>query len=457
MAGEVPAFGGIDDADIERALQWFLGFLDVKDWTARVAAIERDIEKGMQPRKRNFNADDYVSAYGERDRIGWYLYLADTAQNDPLKYEPLQGARILPIFKRLGADLCLLKRIGGVEERVQRLLGGERVQPDGGLFELLVALLWKRNGYPSVEFVPERSTGKSPDILARSGREEWFVECKRLRKSSRYSEREREKWLAMWSRFVPHLTRHDISLVFEMTFHEELESLPNDFLVTQLAGKLPFLSYPCRIVSNETWDVIARAVDYRRAQAHLERYSVRLPSDQMQELLAGYRDPRRGFTCVIGGDVVRIGGTRGNNRFLDSLSFAACSFWCCDAPQAIRHKARDVRRHLARAVDQLPSAGKCAVHLGLETLDGPLVEQVRLERTRHSVANFDVLGKDLRWVYCHLFESYAPPDQAWVMDETVLHFGKDLTGCEEPLTNRPVIVPEDDTIANGVHWRRDPP
>ena len=96
----------------------------------------------------------------------------------------------------------------------------------------------------------------------------------------------------------------------------------------------------------------------------------------------GGRDPRRGFTCATAGDVVRIGGTSGNNRFLDSLSFAACSFWSCDAPQAVLHKACDVRRYLARAVDQLPSAGKCAVHLGLETLDGPLVEQGRLDRTR---------------------------------------------------------------------------
>ena len=457
MPGEFPPFGGTDDADIENALQWFLGFLDAGDWRTRVAAIERNIESGMQPRTRHFDAEDYASAYGGRDRIAWYLYLVHTAQHDPLKYEPTQGARILPIFKRLGADLALLKRMGGVEERVQRLLGGERAQPDGGLFELLVALLWKRNGYPTVEFIPERPPGKSPDILARSGREEWFVECKRLRKSSGYSEREREKWLAMWSRFVQHLTRHNISLIFEITFHVELESLPDDYLVVQLAGKLPFLSVPCHIASNETWDVTARPVDYRRARAHLRRYRVRVPSDQMQELLAGYRDPRRGFTGAAGGAVVRIGGTSGNNRFLDSLSFAACSFWSCDAPQAVRHKARDVRRHLARAVDQLPSAGKCAVHLGLETLDGPLVEQVRLDRTKHSVVTFDTLGKDLRWVYCHLFESYAPPDQCWVIDETVVHFGKDLTGRDEPLAFRPVIVPDDETAANGVHWHRDPP
>ena len=349
----------------------------------------------------------------------------------------------------------MLAELPGEGQQAERTDAG--AQPDGGLFELLVALLWKRNGYPTVEFIPERPPQKSPDILARSGREEWFVECKRLRKSSAYSEREREKWLTMWSRFAHHLISHNISLVFEMTFHVELESLPDDYLVTQLAGKLPFLSFPCHIASNETCDVTARPVDYRRARAYLRRYRVRIPSDQMQELLAGYRDPRRGFTCATAGDVVRVGGTSGNNRFLDSPSFAACSFWSCDAQRAVLNKARDVRGQLARAVSQLPPTERCAVHLGLETLDGPLVEEARLDRTKHSIVNFNALGKDLRWVYCHLFESYAPPDQLWVIDETVVHFGRDPTGRDEPLTFRPVIVPEGETVADGVHWHREPP
>lgn len=133
-----------------------------------------------------------------------------------------------------------------------------------------------------MEFIPERPPRGSPDILARSAREEWFVECKRLQKRSAYSERERKKWLAMWSSFARLLTRHNLSLVFEITFHVELASLPDDYLVAQLAGKLPLLSVPCHIASNETWDVTARPVDYRRARAHLRRYYVRDPSDRMQ-------------------------------------------------------------------------------------------------------------------------------------------------------------------------------
>ena len=457
MDREVPPFGGTDDADLENALQWFFKFLSDHDWKRRVDAIEENIETGIQPKARNFQAEDYISIYSGVDRIAWYLYLLYTVQHDPLKYEPIQGARVIPVFKRLGADLDLLKGIGGVEDRIERLLGPERTQPDGGMFELLIALLWKRNGYPIVEFISESSQRKTPDLRAHSGRDEWYIECKRLQKSSEYSERERAKWQAMWSRFVQHLTRNNISLVFEMIFHVELESLPDDYLVTQLAGKLQFLSSPCHVISNETWDVTSKPVDYRRASAHLNKYRVRIPSDQLQELLAGYRDPSRGFTCAIGGNSVRVGDTVGHNQFLDTLSFAACSFWSCDATQAILHKARDVRRHLARSVEQLPTVGKCAVHLGLETLDGPLVEEARHRRIMQSVVNFNSFGKDLRWVYCHLFQSYAPPDQLWVIDETVVHFSRNLAGNDEPIAFRSSIVPEDETSSAGVHWRRDSP
>ena len=125
MDKEVPPFGGTDDADLENALQWFLKFLSDHDWKRRVDAIEENIETSIQPKERNFLAEDYISIYSGADRIAWYLYLLYSVQHNPLKYEPIQGARVIPVFKRLGADLDLLKGIGGVEDRLERLLGPE--------------------------------------------------------------------------------------------------------------------------------------------------------------------------------------------------------------------------------------------------------------------------------------------------------------------------------------------
>jgi hypothetical protein len=441
---------------MERALAWFLSFVEQREWRQRVDRIEEQLSAVHRPHASRADAIKHGSVSIADDRVAWYLYLVDTALHDCVKYEPIQGSRVVPIFARFGHDLALLQSIGGIEARIARMLGGERGQADSALFELLIALLWARNGCERVEFIAEQPPERRPDIRALKNGEEWFVECKRLQKSSQYSDEERNKWLNMWVPFRDFLIESRTSAVFDIVFHVELGSLADDFLVAQLAGKLPLIQLPCTLISNDTWEISAKPVDYETATAHLKKYLVRYPSDQIQELVAGRRDPSRGFTSVVLGHFVTLGEGRGNNRFLDELAFAAGAFWNCDNPQVIARKARDIRGHLSNAVRQLPAAGKSAVHVALETLDGPDVEEERLLRMLRSVMQFDAAGKDLRWVYCHMFQSYAPPDEMWVIDETVHHFGRQ--DCrDEPLTARAAILPEGADSRQGVHWRRDAP
>ena len=113
----------------------------------------------------------------------------------------------------------------------------------------------------------------------------------------------------------------------------------------------------------------------------------------MCELIAGYRDPNRGFTSVVLGKSGRFGESRANNKYFTSMDFAAGAFWYCDAEQSIDKKARDITEHLAKAVKQLPENKKSVIHVGLETLGGVLVENKRYERIFNKVTNFDKLWK----------------------------------------------------------------
>lgn len=460
MIRDIPPFRGYSDPDVTRALNWFLGFLSRSDWERRREQVESHIEAVKAPQA--VSLDDPTQALSvATDRAAWYLYLADTALNSPEKYEPIQGSRVLPILKTLGTNLDLVQELGGVDDRVSRMLTDERRQPDGALFELVVALLWRRNGWTNVSFIEEQPPEKRPDIKATKGSEEFHIECKRLNKSGKYSEDEREHWLRMWGNLSKYLASERLSVVLDIVFHVELHTLPETFLFDQLRDKLRFIQPPCHIISNAELDVRVERVDYQRANAHLAEYSVKYPSDQLNELVAGRRDPNRGFTAVIMGSFIRIGEGGGNNQFLDSMKFAAGAFWSCDSIRATERKARDVRGHLADAINQLPNNGKCAVHIALETLDGPLVEQKRYERIIASMLNFDTLNKDLRWVYCHLFQSYAPPDDLWVFDETVYWFRRNSTSGEKPLAVKSAIVLEEDIEPpesdHAVHWLRDPP
>ena len=130
MAEGLPPFGNYADPDVERALDWMLGFLEVSDWHQRSAQIESQLEATLEPRSSREAAQTYQPVSISDDRVAWYLYLVDTVLHAPLKYDPTQGARVVPIFKRLGADLDLLTSIKGVNGRVARILTNDRRQPD---------------------------------------------------------------------------------------------------------------------------------------------------------------------------------------------------------------------------------------------------------------------------------------------------------------------------------------
>lgn len=214
---------------------------------------------------------------------------------------------------------------------------------------MLVALLWKRNGWQDVSFIPEAPPEKRPDIRAASDRDEWFIECKRLNGTSEYSKKERKKWLKMWVYLRDYLVDKQIPAVFEIVFHVELEPLPDDFLVKQLAGKLPFLSSPCIVISNEQWQVSFNTVNFHKAREHFKKFPVKADSSQLGELIAGYRYENRGFTYVFSGEQKHFGKGRINNQYVTSLDFAAGAFWYCDAEKSIDKKARDIIGKLAEA------------------------------------------------------------------------------------------------------------
>lgn len=454
MVDEMPPFRNLVDAEIQQAFEWIVGFLDPNDWIQRVANIEQQLEALVPSDAERAVAfvDQAVSI--RDDRAAWYLYLVSVTLHDVVKTEPAQASRVLPVFKRLGGHLEDLIRIPGVEDRVRRMLNEERQQPDGILLELLAAVLWKANGW-NVEFLQEAPEEKRPDFRAYNDDEEWFVECKRLQQNSDYSQAEREKWLKMWVQLRDLLVERRFSAVFDLQFHVALDELPDASLVDLVSERLDSLELPALIVDDGTWTVAARAVDYGKARRHLQKYLVKFPGDQANELIGGYRDPNRGFTCAVMGRFRRMGEGQGNNHFLDELGFAIGAFWSCDAPEVVERKARDIRRHVARAIEQLPSEGNTAVHVALETMDGAIVEQARHARIVGSMLTFDTLRRPVPWVYCHMLQSYSPPDTAWVIDETDLHFGPH---AQSPLDEKAILVPpEQADSAEGFHWMRNPP
>src|SRR5690349_4322602 len=104
------------DADIQRIVDWFLTFLDPKEWHQRKESIEDYLESVHEPSISFPQIDTPKPVSINDDRMGWYLYLAETTLCAAHKYEPSQGARVLPIFKILGENFNSLMKIGGIED-----------------------------------------------------------------------------------------------------------------------------------------------------------------------------------------------------------------------------------------------------------------------------------------------------------------------------------------------------
>jgi hypothetical protein len=255
----------------------------------------------------------------------------------------------------------------------------------------------------------------------------------------------------MWQPLAKHLWEEKLALIFDTCFHAELESLPDDFVIQGLAGKLPFAVPPCTLISDNDWTVQVRLLDMDRIQKHLSRWFVKQPSDQLQELIIGRRVRQGGTPCAFYGQGGTLGPPTGTNRVVESIDFAAGAVWDCDAHRSIERKARDIRAHLADAVEQLPEKVPAAVHIGLETLDGWHVEKERFNRIMNTIGNFDPKGKRLHWIYCHLFQPYSPPEKDWEFDETVYSIKRGDYDGPPPLKEHSMIVPHQ-VGRDGAHW-----
>lgn len=443
-----------NDQDVIKSWEWFISFLSANDWQRRKRRIEQNISinfRETKPFSEPLTEGTLIRI--KDDVIGWYLYLLDVLINEPHKYEYFQGARVVPIFKRLGMDLEVLKRAGGVEKRIKDLLRKRSSEADSVLFEILTALLWMRNGY-SVEFIPEKKGERTPDLVAKRNEDVFYVECKRQSKSSLYVYQETEKRQKMISHIGDSLLTRNILL--DITFHVELETLSDTYLKELLEEKLKTCGSGC-LVSNDKVKVDVNFVDIHSVKDHLKNNFVKHLSPTLNILIANREVDHKSFTCGILGGFFRVGEGEVNNLFISDIDRAFGVSWHCDADEAIWKKARDIKSQVHKAMNQFNSRDTAIIHIGIETLDGPEVERLRLEKITSTINSVDPNVTSLRWMFCHFFQSYTPPDSNWTFDETVSTISA-YYNHQPPLKNNLMVVPEDGDVHDGLsHWDRPAP
>lgn len=443
-----------DDQDVISAFNYFMTFMTPKQWKLRKQAIEEYLRKFyLDSPPLSQPVSEGLLMVINKDKIGWYLYLVQCLIYEPHKYEYFQGARIVPLFKRIGMDIELLPTLEGLRKKISDLIKKRPLEADQLIFELLTALSWKRNGY-EVKFVSEGGT-KAPDLLVKKNGKIYQVECKRQQKSGAYFYEEAKVRQKMVHHIAPFLLAN--CLLVEITFHIELKSLPETYLLDLL--RLEQSKTRCKnwSISNEKLDIKASKIDLDMINDQLSKYHIKENSPRLLELLAKKPVDYDGFTVCLNAVGYHVGEPLVNTYYIAHIKDAFGAIVNCDAPQVYIEKARDLKGLLHKALEQLTLDCEGVVHIGMETFDGPNVEAERLKKIYKTIESVNTETTDLRWIFTHYFQSYSRSGEEWIFDETV-DVASAFVIPITPLPKNFLVIPEEaDIIESSRHWERPLP
>ena len=445
-------FPSISDPDIINAYNWIRSYIHEKDWKKRISYIEKELSLKFKKDESIDISKGTLNAINS-DKIGWYLYLVYVGINEPYKYDYFPSARILPIFKRLGMNLDMVKSISGINKKIRTLVSKRMSEADAILFEILTALLWRRNGW-DVKILDEAKNRKTPDLEVTKEGKTWQVECKRQSKTANYTYQETEKRQKIISQVCDLLMQYDVLL--DITFHVELLSLPETYLKDLLTDIIPKTKASGKLIQNDEIDIDISFIDYNKINSFLKEYGiVKQNSPQLLELIANRPVDHSSFTGGNLGRYYLIGEGEVNNLYFTQIDKAFGVECRCDAESAIIAKARDVKNQIHDAIKQFNQESDGIIHIGMETFDGSIVENERTNKITKTLKEID--APNLGWIYLHYFQSYSRSEDPWILDETTQRITAYINPVP-PLSIEHLIIPENEVLSEDIsHWDRPLP
>lgn len=429
-----------DFPDLSAAVEYFRNLIGEQEWrTRREAAAWRFYETLVG--KVASVADD-GRHYRLADLFAWYLFLGEALTDHPQNYEVFYGSRVVPILATIGRNLELSKAIGGFDERARRIVGPERSQPNGGLFELLVALAYARDG-AEVSFRPETpGIARSHDIDVVVRGTAWAVECKRM-EAGEYAERERLRKLELWQPAARVLVSTGRNIYVRVDFLTELAEVPDRYLSDHAIEFLKSSRENSLWLDNYAYGVIGE-LDLNPLQTALKDGYLLYPGPIYHKLLTGEYIRYDNLNIVHKVKFAR------NPHFVDEVDQAVVLRTRSLSELSIEKKARDIRKKLSEANDQLPGDRPGVIHLGIEALNEDAIERRRYEKIMDTISTFDPRGKPLSYIYWHYFAPEATPEEVWAIDETFLWRG--MSGIRRPLSLMSLVRPSGIQGRGGMHW-----
>ncbi len=421
---------GWRDEHLLRFTGWLRSFAGKSDIDDRVDAVRKQFIAAQSDRR---DGAANVRLYDPKDKLAWYIFQGETYAIDRLYWVPEEVVRIAPVLGRLGEELDTLKSVRGLEDRARNLVRGARSQPDGPLFELLVALAYRRRGW-NAEFAPEGKT-RIYDIDVSRPRSKWAVECKRLMPSS-YADQEKKQGEALAAPVHAFCRERDLSFVVELAFEVEIKDVPADYVIERLRKAL---TDKAPIWKDEIAMGRVRAANWPLTNAVLAKDYVYYGSSRMIELLAGEYLHAADHSLSA-----RWTPALKRPLYADKLEQASVVSWFSLSQKAVEKKSKHFKKVVSDAEGQLPSDKPGVIHVGVEAKRGYDVASMRHIKNFVEARVFEPRASRLRWIYCSYFEPEMTTahDESWAVTETTLPYKVGSHSTKWPLPGHMLLCPE---------------
>jgi len=427
-------------------------------WAKRKAAYVKRIRDKDALFNVKFPVEPQLFAPPEDD-IDWYILASHLSHTFLYSDSAYSSRRVYPYAMAIGTVARQLRNVPNVNDVLDKMLANN-TQPEKQLFELLTASFYIKNGY-EVSFIPENSitwpdgkTKKSPDMLVKSDGMEFYVECKRADKQTKYSQGEEQAWAGIWSQLSHRMLKVAPWCTVDITFHQPVDQVPAEEVIKAVEKASKDRLWRAK---EDALTVVIRAINKVGFKRHYRKFSVRSNSPQQELLVFGNMDSNEKRSIATLAKRVIRPGTNNDilNLYVKDAANCVGAQWRCDHPDSLRLRSRHFKGLVNDGVSQIPPGKAGIVHIWYETRDGIEIEEMRREKNIENISAYNASGTSVLGVMLHGV-NYYPFEDDYQYAETVDNFGR-MPGLFDLYPRQTLMITSEATLeVPGIaHWQQD--
>lgn len=432
--------------------------LGTEAWAARKAAYLKRIREKESKFNIKLPIEPQLFSPAEDD-IDWYILASYLSHDFPYSDSAYSSRRIYPYAMAIGAVADQLRKVPYVDDVLDKMLANNN-KPETQIFELLTASFYLKNGY-EVAFIPENSivwpdgkTKKSPDMLVKLGDLEFYVECKRSDKQTKYSKTEEQAWTNIWYELSHHMLKVAPWSIVDLVFHERVASVTPEEIIK--AVNLAIKGGTGK-ASEGSISVGIRAIDKIGLKRHYRNFSVRPNSPQHELLVFGGLDSNeKRSISTIAQRVIRPGTNNDIlNMFVMDVAKCVGAQWRCDHEDSLGLRSKHFKSLLNGGVMQIPPDRAGVVHIWYETCEGIEIEELRRDKNIDNISAYDASKTTVLGAFLHAV-NYYPFEENYEWAETVQDFAR-VPNLMELFPRQSLMLASDSTqeVKDITHWEQD--